>query len=104
MAALSKRQKAFKGKIDANKTYPVGEALKLARELRDTVKANVPDFMARRRFWEKAFRGPAAALAAEGRTAEARREMLLLLNSAAPEQGVVHIVGAGPGDPELLTL
>ena len=32
MAALSKRQKAFKGKIDANKTYPVGEALKLARE------------------------------------------------------------------------
>lgn len=32
MAALSKRQKAFKGKIDANKTYPVGEALKIARE------------------------------------------------------------------------
>jgi uroporphyrin-III C-methyltransferase/precorrin-2 dehydrogenase/sirohydrochlorin ferrochelatase len=60
--------------------------------------------MARRRFWEKAFRGPAATLAAEGRTAEARREMLRLLNVAAPEQGVVHIVGAGPGDPELLTL
>jgi uroporphyrin-III C-methyltransferase / precorrin-2 dehydrogenase / sirohydrochlorin ferrochelatase len=77
---------------------------RLARELRDTVKANVPDFMARRRFWEKAFRGPAADLAAAGRTAEARREMLRLLNSAAPEQGVVHIVGAGPGDPELLTL
>lgn len=77
---------------------------RLARELRDTVKASVPDFMARRRFWEKAFRGPAATLAAEGRTAEARREMLRLLNSAAPEQGVVHIVGAGPGDPELLTL
>jgi large subunit ribosomal protein L1 len=32
MAALSKRQKALKGKIDTNKTYPVGEALKLARE------------------------------------------------------------------------
>ncbi|GAW40588.1 Siroheme synthase [Brevundimonas sp. SH203] len=77
---------------------------RLARELRDTVKASTPDFMARRRFWEKAFRGPAATLAAEGRTAEARREMLRLLNLAAPEQGVVHIVGAGPGDPELLTL
>ena len=49
---------------------------RLARELRDTVKASVPDFMARRRFWEKAFRGPAADLAAAGRTAEARREML----------------------------
>lgn len=77
---------------------------RLARELRDTVKASVPDFMARRRFWEKAFRGPAADLAAAGRTAEARREMLRLLNVAAPELGVVHIVGAGPGDPELLTL
>jgi uroporphyrin-III C-methyltransferase / precorrin-2 dehydrogenase / sirohydrochlorin ferrochelatase len=77
---------------------------RMARELRDTVKGSVPDFMARRRFWEKAFRGPAATLAAEGRTAEARREMLRLLNVAAPETGVVHIVGAGPGDPELLTL
>ena len=82
---------------------------KLARDLRDTVIASVPDFMARRRFWEKAFRGPAADLAAAGRTAEARREMLRLLNAASeinsgPEQGVVHIVGAGPGDPELLTL
>ena len=77
---------------------------RMARELRDTVKAGVPDFMARRRFWERAFRGPAADLAAAGRTAEARREMLRLLNVAAPERGVVHIVGAGPGDPELLTL
>lgn len=32
MAALSKRQKAFQGKIDHNKNYVVGEALKLAKE------------------------------------------------------------------------
>ena len=32
MATLSKRQKAVKGKIDGNKAYPVGEALKLAKE------------------------------------------------------------------------
>ena len=64
---------------------------RMARELRETVMASVPDFMARRRFWEKAFRGPAADMAAAGRTAEARREMLRLLNVAAPEQGVVHI-------------
>ncbi len=30
--ALSKRQKAFAGKVDANKNYPVGEALKLAKD------------------------------------------------------------------------
>ena len=32
MTALTKRQKAIQGKIDRNKTYPVTEALKLAKE------------------------------------------------------------------------
>jgi large subunit ribosomal protein L1 len=32
MAALSKRQKAFEGKIDRSKNYAVGEAMKLAKE------------------------------------------------------------------------
>ena len=82
----------------------IGPLAKLAGGLREAVKASIPDFIARRRFWERAFRGPAADLVAGGRPTEARREMLRLLNVAAPEAGVVHIVGAGPGDPELLTL
>ncbi|KQS55352.1 siroheme synthase [Brevundimonas sp. Leaf363] len=94
----------IRSKIEAVLPQGLDNVARMARELRDTVKASVPDFLARRRFWEKAFRGRAADLAAAGRTAEARREMLRLLNVAAPEQGVVHIVGAGPGDPELLTL
>jgi uroporphyrin-III C-methyltransferase/precorrin-2 dehydrogenase/sirohydrochlorin ferrochelatase len=93
-----------RSRIEAVLPAGLTHVARLARDLRETVIANVPDFMARRRFWEKAFRGPAADLAAAGQTAEARREMLRLLNIAAPEQGVVHIVGAGPGDPELLTL
>jgi large subunit ribosomal protein L1 len=32
MGALSKRQKAFQGKVDHNKNYAVGEALKLTKE------------------------------------------------------------------------
>jgi uroporphyrin-III C-methyltransferase/precorrin-2 dehydrogenase/sirohydrochlorin ferrochelatase len=76
----------------------------LAESLRQTVLATVPDFLARRRFWEAAFRGPARVLAEEGRLAEARREMLKLLNAPSASDGVVHLVGAGPGDPELLTL
>ena len=99
----------IRSRIEAVLPPGLTQVATLARDLRDTVIASVPDFMARRRFWEKAFRGPAADLAAAGRTAEARREMLRLLNAASemktgPDQGVVHIVGAGPGDPELLTL
>lgn len=94
----------IRSRIEAVLPEGLAHVARMARELRDTVKSSVPDFMARRRFWERAFRGPAADLAAAGRTAEARREMLRLLSQAAPEQGMVHIVGAGPGDPELLTL
>ena len=77
---------------------------RLAEGLRRTVIETLPDFTARRRFWETAFRGPARDLAVEGRPAEARRQMLRLLNGRETAQGVVHLVGAGPGDPELLTL
>ncbi|MFC5371078.1 siroheme synthase CysG [Brevundimonas faecalis] len=99
----------LRSRIEGVLPQGVASVARLAGELRRTVKESVPDFMARRRFWEKAFRGPAADLAAEGRMAEARREMVRLLNAAAaphemPPQGLVHIVGAGPGDPELLTL
>jgi len=77
---------------------------RLAEGLRQTVIDTLPDFTARRRFWETAFRGPARDLAVEGRDAEARRQMLRLLNVSQAGEGVVHLVGAGPGDPELLTL
>ncbi len=94
----------IRSKIEAIVPAAVGPLARLAGDIRDTVKASVPDFLARRRFWERAFRGHAADLVAAGKPLEARREMLRLLNAAAPEPGVVHIVGAGPGDPELLTL
>ena len=99
----------LRSKIEAVLPQGVASVAQLAGELRGAVKDAIPDFLARRRFWEKAFRSPAADLAADGRMAEARREMVRLLNVAAsPHEnaapGIVHIVGAGPGDPELLTL
>ena len=99
----------LRSRIEAVLPQNVASIARLAGELRGAVKEAIPDFLARRRFWEKAFRSPAADLAAEGRMAEARREMVRLLNvaaspSGASAPGMVHIVGAGPGDPELLTL
>ena len=99
----------LRSRIEAVLPHGVASVARLAGELRGAVKESIPDFLDRRRFWEKAFRSPAADLAADGRMAEARREMVRLLNVAASPgeevaQGVVHIVGAGPGDPELLTL
>jgi uroporphyrin-III C-methyltransferase/precorrin-2 dehydrogenase/sirohydrochlorin ferrochelatase len=75
-----------------------------SREIRSTVKATVADFDARRAYWTRALRGPAAQRAAAGDAAGTRREMLRALNQPAERHGEVWIVGAGPGDPELLTL
>jgi uroporphyrin-III C-methyltransferase/precorrin-2 dehydrogenase/sirohydrochlorin ferrochelatase len=83
----------------------IGVLADLARELRATVKSVFTRFDDRRAFWERALRGKARDLALSGDKAGARREMLRTLNSAAePARGIVHLVGAGPGDPDLLTL
>ncbi|HYC98169.1 NAD(P)-dependent oxidoreductase [Brevundimonas sp.] len=94
----------LRARIEAVVPASVGVLASLAGELRDTVKASIPDFLARRRFWERAFRGAAADLTAAGRLDEARREILRELAASEPGAGSVAIVGAGPGDPELLTL
>lgn len=99
----------LRSRIEAALPQGITWVARLAGELRGAVKDAIPDFLARRRFWETAFRSPAADLAAAGRMVEARREMVRRLNlavssSAQTGPGVVYIVGAGPGDPELLTL
>ncbi|MGB0267423.1 MAG: siroheme synthase CysG, partial [Pseudomonadales bacterium] len=83
----------------------IGRLAALAREMRSTVKRVLGDFEARRAFWERVLRGPARDLALAGDQEGARRAFLDTLNRPeAPREGVVHLVGAGPGDPELLTL
>jgi uroporphyrin-III C-methyltransferase / precorrin-2 dehydrogenase / sirohydrochlorin ferrochelatase len=72
-------------------------ALKLSPKLRDAIP-NVDD---RRRVWEDVLKSPAATLARAGQVDEAVEQAL---NLRAERSGVVHLVGAGPGDPELLTL
>jgi uroporphyrin-III C-methyltransferase / precorrin-2 dehydrogenase / sirohydrochlorin ferrochelatase len=61
----------------------------------------------RRRFWDRVFEGRVGELALAGDEIGARRELIKLLDGARAEtvsQGMVHLVGAGPGDPDLLTL
>ena len=82
-----------------------GELAGLAEEFRDAVKQSLPDVDSRRRFWESVLEGPVAELVFSGRI-EAARERLqsqLLDFDSAPPKGEVYLVGAGPGDPDLIT-
>jgi uroporphyrin-III C-methyltransferase/precorrin-2 dehydrogenase/sirohydrochlorin ferrochelatase len=83
----------------------IGVLAELAGELRETVKSVISKFDDRRAFWETALRGTARDKALKGDKAGARRDMFKILNTPEPKPGgIVHLVGAGPGDPELLTL
>ena len=81
-----------------------GRLAALAGAFRDRVKARFkpPE---RRRFWERVLQGPIAELVFTGRDAEARKALQAALDDTrlAFGGGEVSLVGAGPGDPDLLT-
>jgi len=59
---------------------------------------------ARKAFWESVFDGPAVQLALDGRNDDADSVLRETLDRSRSIPGAIHLVGAGPGDPELLTL
>lgn len=81
-----------------------GELAGLAARFRDKVKALYPDVNQRRGFWEDVFQGPIAERQLAGQGSEAERLLQAKVDGAAVQQGgEVYLVGAGPGDPDLLT-
>jgi uroporphyrin-III C-methyltransferase / precorrin-2 dehydrogenase / sirohydrochlorin ferrochelatase len=88
--------------------HPRLDALaRLAGDFRDAVAEKLPTGRARRKFWEGVFDGAASEAALAGEDDEARRlvgEAIEAAVKAETAQGRVLLVGAGPGDPELLTL
>ena len=81
-----------------------GRLAALAGAFRDRVKARFKPPQ-RRRFWERVLQGPIAELVLSGRDAEARKALQAALDDTrlAFSGGEVSLVGAGPGDPDLLT-
>lgn len=94
-------------KIEAMLPQGLGAVARLADGLRRKVAARLPDASARRRFWEALFDGPLGRDAAGRNAATLRLEVERALARAARSgrrEGEVALVGAGPGDPDLLTL
>lgn len=81
-----------------------GQLAGLASRFREAVKQRLPDLQQRRQFWEEVFQGPVAERMLAGQPAEAERLLAgKLENGQAEARGEVYLVGAGPGDPDLLT-
>jgi uroporphyrin-III C-methyltransferase/precorrin-2 dehydrogenase/sirohydrochlorin ferrochelatase len=86
----------------------IGRLARFAEIFRDQVRRTLREPRARRLFWDRIFAGRVGELALAGDEIAARRELIRLLDNARnPTQsaaGMVHLVGAGPGDPDLLTI
>lgn len=82
-----------------------GRLAGLAANFREQVKQRLNDTRQRRRFWESVLEGPIAEQVLAGREDVASQALLQALNDAegAAVMGEVYLVGAGPGDPDLLT-
>lgn len=87
--------------------HSLGALATLAARLRPRIRERFPQMAERRRFYEDLFAGPAARLLRQGRPEDAlaaAQEALVKPSTAAALSGSVVLVGAGPGDPGLLTL
>lgn len=82
-----------------------GRLATLVSGFREKVKARFASGADRRVFWERVLQGAVAEMAYAGRDDEARAalEKQLASTQAGIAQGEVYLVGAGPGDPDLLT-
>ncbi len=90
-------------KIETLVPQHIGKMAAMAGAFRDTLKARIPTLAGRRKFWEAAFSGRFADLVAAGKHPQAE-QALEQLSGQITTQGEVALIGAGPGDPGLLTL
>jgi uroporphyrin-III C-methyltransferase/precorrin-2 dehydrogenase/sirohydrochlorin ferrochelatase len=90
--------------IETAVPFGYGRLAALIGRFRGLSKERCPDPELRRGFWEEVVDGPIAEMVFSGNEQSAVRALEAKLEQRAQPRGFVSLVGAGPGDPELLTL
>lgn len=82
-----------------------GRLAGITEEYREKVKRFFPKQIQRKKFWENALKGPVSELVYAGQESSARSHLDEMLAQGLDKDpvGEVYLVGAGPGDPDLLT-
>jgi uroporphyrin-III C-methyltransferase/precorrin-2 dehydrogenase/sirohydrochlorin ferrochelatase len=98
--------------IEALLPARIGDLAGFIGRWRKAIHGRIAEFPLRRRFWERVVDGPIGALVLAGRADEAEAALKSISDPSAfagvkvtgEVEGTVTLVGAGPGDPDLLTL
>jgi len=99
-------------RIEAALPARIGDLATFIGRWRKSIHGRIPEFPLRRRFWERVVDGPIGALVLAGRGDEAEAALKDIPDPSAfagaqasgQAEGRVTLVGAGPGDPDLLTI
>lgn len=90
--------------IEGTLPFEYGQLAQTAAKFRKQVNLRFSEINQRRRFWERHLEGHFSELVFSGKRKQAEDYLLQSLESdAMPSRGEVYLVGAGPGDPDLLT-
>ena len=90
--------------LEATIPHGMGKLAEFSGKWRSAVKAKITNPDERRIFWEDLYASPLKEQVFNDNLAEADRLIEQALNEWQKPKGEVYLVGAGPGDPELLTL
>lgn len=95
----------LRAKIETLIPSGFGRLAQLAEKFRPLVKQQITSAAHRKIFWENAFQGSIAELVFSGKDQEAELQLRKSLDNPVNTQprGEVYLIGAGPGDPDLLT-
>lgn len=93
----------IRSRIEILLPHSIGALARFMGRQRPAVKAALPTVGARRRFWEQFLGGSLPAALAAGQTAAVEAQFAQSLAGVPPESGRVYLIGAGPGEPDLLT-
>lgn len=92
-------------RIETSLDHSIGQLATLAARYRPGIRQRLPDLRARRQFYDWLLDGPVAAWLRRQQPARAEAALQQALRRDEPVlPGRVTLVGAGPGDPGLLTL
>lgn len=96
----------IKQKINQLLPLQLGLVASKAKSIRSYIKKSIPQFNNRKRFWERYFKWSHSDshVLPENFRAYSAKQLLHIINETNNNKGLVSLVGAGPGNPDLLTL
>ena len=96
--------RVVRGWLEARLPPALGRLADFAAARRAIVKRTIESVSGRRKFWERVVGGATGELVLSDDVDRAGQQFTRELQESGPPAGFVALVGAGPGDPELITV